>query len=126
MGAETCRNFKGRTPVTIEEPDDSLRRRFPQAGGGLALPIAFTPRMIGDALTASSFAEQFTKVNGVRLRYLVGGKGGPVALLHGYTQTSHMWHPHMEPSSRRHTVIGHWLMEEAPDTVIQAIIDFIN
>jgi len=36
---------------------------------------------------------RFAEVNGVRLHYLIDGKGSPVVLLHGYTQTSHMWHP---------------------------------
>jgi len=51
------------------------------------------------------FADRFTKVNGVRLRYLIGGEGSPVVLLHGYAQTSHMWRPIMPLLARRHTVI---------------------
>ena len=35
----------------------------------------------------AGFAERFSEVNGVRLHYLIGGKGNPVVLLHGYTQT---------------------------------------
>ncbi|BCS55638.1 alpha/beta fold hydrolase [Geobacter sp. SVR] len=53
----------------------------------------------------AGFAECFAEVNGVRLRYLIGGKGSPVILLHGYAQTGHMWHPLMQPLARRHTVI---------------------
>jgi hypothetical protein len=40
-------------------------------------------------------AERFAEVNGIRLRYLIGGKGSPVVLLHGYAEPSHMWHPIM-------------------------------
>ena len=47
----------------------------------------------------------FAEVNGVRLRYLIGGKGSPVVLLHGYAETSHMWHPIMPLLAERHTVI---------------------
>ncbi len=54
---------------------------------------------------AAGFAEQFADVNGVRLHYLVGGKGSPVILLHGFAQTGHMWRPLMEPLSRSHTVV---------------------
>jgi pimeloyl-ACP methyl ester carboxylesterase len=53
----------------------------------------------------SGFAERFGEVNGVRLHYLIGGKGSPVVLLHGYTQTGHMWRPLMPLLARRHTVI---------------------
>ncbi len=51
------------------------------------------------------FTERFVKVNGVRLRYLVGGKGSPVVLLHGYAETGHMWRPIMPLLSQRHTVV---------------------
>jgi len=51
------------------------------------------------------FAERFAKVNGVRLRYLVGGQGSPVILLHGFAETSHMWRPIMPLLAERHTVV---------------------
>ena len=51
------------------------------------------------------FAERFAKVNGVRLRYLVGGQGSPVVLLHGFAETSHMWRPIMPLLAERHTVV---------------------
>jgi pimeloyl-ACP methyl ester carboxylesterase len=41
----------------------------------------------------------------VRLRYLVGGQGSAVVLLHGYAQTSHMWRPIMPLLAKRHTVV---------------------
>lgn len=53
----------------------------------------------------SGFAERFARVNGVRLRYLIGGEGSPVVLLHGYAETGHMWRPIMPLLARRHTVI---------------------
>src|SRR5205809_4010859 len=51
------------------------------------------------------FTERFAKVNGVRLRYLIGGQGSAVVLLHGYAETGHMWHPIMPSLATRHTVI---------------------
>jgi pimeloyl-ACP methyl ester carboxylesterase len=51
------------------------------------------------------FTERFAKVNGVRLRYLFGGKGSPVVLLHGYAETGHMWRPIMPLLAQRHTVV---------------------
>jgi pimeloyl-ACP methyl ester carboxylesterase len=53
----------------------------------------------------SHFKSEYAQVNGVRLHYLIGGKGSPVVLLHGYTQTSHMWHPLMPLLAEHHTVI---------------------
>jgi pimeloyl-ACP methyl ester carboxylesterase len=49
---------------------------------------------------------RFAKVNGVRLHYLVAGKGEPVVLLHGYAQTSHMWRPLIAELAATHTVIA--------------------
>ncbi len=51
------------------------------------------------------FTERFAKVNGVRLRYLIGGQGSAVVLLHGYAETGHMWSPIMPSLATRHTVI---------------------
>ena len=53
----------------------------------------------------NGFAGHFVEVNGVRLHYLIGGKGSPVVLLHGYAETSHMWLPIMPLLAQRHTVI---------------------
>jgi pimeloyl-ACP methyl ester carboxylesterase len=57
------------------------------------------------AAQPAGFTERFAKVNGVRLRYLVGGQGSAVVLLHGYAQTGHMWRPVMPLLAKRHTVV---------------------
>src|SRR5436309_15303438 len=53
----------------------------------------------------AGFTEHDAEVNGVRLRYFIGGKGSPVVLLHGYAETGHMWRPIMPQLARRHTVV---------------------
>jgi pimeloyl-ACP methyl ester carboxylesterase len=55
--------------------------------------------------SVAGFSERFADVNGTRLRYLVGGKGSPVVLLHGYAQTGHMWNPILPRLAERHAVI---------------------
>jgi pimeloyl-ACP methyl ester carboxylesterase len=50
--------------------------------------------------------DRFANVNGVRLHYLIAGKGDPVLLLHGYAQTSHMWRPLIAELTKTHTVIA--------------------
>ena len=61
-----------------------------------------------DSRTASAQAPQskFAEVNGVKLHYLVAGKGDPVVLLHGFAETSHMWRPLIAKLSDKHTVIA--------------------
>ena len=70
-----------------------------------ALPTTSSPALGAASTVPAGFAERFADVNGVRLRYLIGGKGSRVVLLHGYAETSHMWHPIMPLLSQRHTVI---------------------
>jgi pimeloyl-ACP methyl ester carboxylesterase len=74
-----------------------------------------TRRLVGQILgrvtrprkprASPNFSERFAKVNGVRLRYLIGGTGSPVVLLHGYAETSHMWRPILPALADSHTVI---------------------
>src|SRR3989475_11202422 len=62
------------------------------------------------AFGASAFAQspqsRFADVNGIRIHYLISGKGDPIVLLHGYAETSHMWLPLIEQLKRTHTVIA--------------------
>jgi pimeloyl-ACP methyl ester carboxylesterase len=59
-----------------------------------------------DAAFAQSPQSKFADVNGVKLHYLVAGKGDPVVLLHGFAETSHMWLPLMAKLADKHTVIA--------------------
>ena len=49
---------------------------------------------------------KFAEVNGVRLHYLIAGKGDPVVLLHGYAESSHMWLPLIAKLADKHAVIA--------------------
>jgi pimeloyl-ACP methyl ester carboxylesterase len=60
---------------------------------------------LGSAL-AQAPQSKFADVNGVKLHYLIAGKGDPVVLLHGFAETSHMWLPLIAKLSGRHTVIA--------------------
>jgi pimeloyl-ACP methyl ester carboxylesterase len=72
---------------------------------GTTLLLASSPVLAASQKVPAGFTEHFAEVNGVRLHYLIGGKGSPVVLLHGYAQTGHMWRPLMPQLVRRHTVI---------------------
>ena len=49
---------------------------------------------------------RFAEVNGLKIHYLVAGKGEPVILVHGYAQNSHMWRPLMKELGKTHRVIA--------------------
>ena len=51
------------------------------------------------------FTAHERNVNGTRLHYLVGGRGSPVVLLHGFAQTGHMWTPLLAALAEHHTVV---------------------
>ena len=50
--------------------------------------------------------DRYADVNGVKLHYLIAGKGEPVLLLHGYAENSHMWRPLMVELGKTHTVVA--------------------
>src|SRR5438045_6579694 len=59
-----------------------------------------------DAASAPMSMERYANANGVKLHYLVAGKGDPVILLHGYAQNSHMWRPLIKELSKTHLVVA--------------------
>src|ERR1700732_2797637 len=69
------------------------------------LALSMTLLDPGKALAQAS-QSKFAEVNGVKLHYLIAGKGDPVVLLHGYAETSHMWLPRIAKLSDKHTVIA--------------------
>jgi len=56
----------------------------------------------GNAAVESRFAD----VNGIKLHYLIAGKGEPIILLHGYAQNSHMWLPLIAELAKTNTVVA--------------------
>src|SRR5580692_10307829 len=51
-------------------------------------------------------ASRVAKIEGKKLHYLTAGRGSPVILLHGYTQTSRMWRPLIDQLKHKFTVIA--------------------
>jgi pimeloyl-ACP methyl ester carboxylesterase len=66
----------------------------------LAAPLVQAARL------PKGFTEKSGNVDGVKIIYTIGGRGPVVVLLHGYTQTSHMWIPLMPLLATSHTVIA--------------------
>ena len=72
--------------------------------GSVLFVLALTTTITVNA--QRQISDRFAKVNGVRLHYLMVGKGDPVILLHGYAQNSHMWRPLMAQLAKTHIVIA--------------------
>jgi pimeloyl-ACP methyl ester carboxylesterase len=56
--------------------------------------------------SANAIESRTGDVEGIRIHYLTAGHGPAVILLHGYTETSHMWHPLIPLLSDKFTVIA--------------------
>jgi pimeloyl-ACP methyl ester carboxylesterase len=52
-----------------------------------------------------TFTHHTVTVNGVRLHYVIGGKGDPVVLLHGFPETWRAWRKIMPALAEHYTVI---------------------
>ncbi len=90
----------------ITRPKRCRRNLLSGAASVVAMSLlASCPLLAAASAVPPGFTERFAEVNGVRLHYFIGGKGSPVVLLHGYTQTSHMWLPIMPSLAKSHTVI---------------------
>jgi pimeloyl-ACP methyl ester carboxylesterase len=59
-----------------------------------------------ESASAQAPQSRFAEVNGVKLHYLIAGKGDPILLLHGYAETSRMWLPLITKLAGNHTVIA--------------------
>ena len=70
------------------------------------LVMVLTTYTAVQAQKRSEVGDRFATVNGVRLHYLIAGKGEPVLLLHGYAQNSHMWRPLIAELAKSHTVVA--------------------
>src|SRR5689334_1764968 len=69
--------------------------------------MALSAALLGPGpASAQAPQSKFADVNGVKLHYLVAGKGDPVVLLHGFAETSHMWRPLIAKLADKHTVIA--------------------
>lgn len=64
--------------------------------------------LLAVGVQAATIEDRSAIANGVQLHYLQAGTGSetPVLLLHGYTETSHMWRPLMAQLDDRRVVIA--------------------
>src|SRR5262245_22300936 len=69
-------------------------------------PASFAAAQDPAARSTAVCTEKDAQIDGVRIHYRIGGDGPPVVLLHGYTQTSHMWEPLLPLLAASHKVIA--------------------
>ena len=73
----------------------------------LAIGVAWSGAIVpAAAQKPPPIQSRIADINGIKMNYLIAGKGNPVILLHGYAQTSHMWRPLMAELATTNTVIA--------------------
>jgi pimeloyl-ACP methyl ester carboxylesterase len=80
-----------------------IRRSLPIAP---MLLLTITSVLPAQAQQPVEIEEISAVVDGVTINYLAAGEGDLVILLHGYTQTSHMWRPLMAELAQTHRVVA--------------------
>ena len=53
-----------------------------------------------------TFSHRMATVNGIQMHYVIGGKGDPVVLLHGWPETWYQWRHVMPALAKNYTVIA--------------------
>jgi pimeloyl-ACP methyl ester carboxylesterase len=53
-----------------------------------------------------TFSHHVAPVNGIQMHYVIGGKGDPIVLLHGWPQTWYAWRDIMPALAKNYTVIA--------------------
>src|SRR5919202_5872988 len=53
-----------------------------------------------------TFSHHMASVNGIQLHYVIGGKGEPTVLLHGWPETWYEWRHVMPALAKNYTVIA--------------------
>ncbi|MVN77534.1 alpha/beta fold hydrolase [Hymenobacter sp. HMF4947] len=72
----------------------------------VAVALAFSALAQVPASPPSNFKHQTAAVNGVNIHYVIGGKGAPLMLVHGFGQNWYMWNRLLPELSKHFTVIA--------------------
>jgi len=68
--------------------------------------LAEDTQIIKPASPPPGFKHQYAQVNGVKIHYVIGGKGEPLLLVHGFGQNWYMWNRLLPELSKHFTVIA--------------------
>jgi hypothetical protein len=91
--------------IGLNPPQIALAQQQPQAN----LTSVEEQRLLMEGISFEidnvTFSHHMASVNGIQLHYVIGGKGDPVVLLHGWPQTWFEWRHVMPALAENYTVI---------------------
>ena len=77
------------------------------SGKGHAMqPSHGTAKILQPAAPPNGFKHQYAMVNGVKIHYVIGGKGEPLLLVHGFGENWYVWNRLLPELSKHFTVIA--------------------
>jgi len=85
----------------------SCNKKAEETAVTAATPVAAseTPQ-VAPANPPANFKHEYAEVNGVKIHYVIGGKGDPLVLVHGFGQNWYMWNRLLPELSKHFTVIA--------------------
>ena len=97
------------TPFVLYQQQQSIAQQGQQQQQSLSNQTTFDIEKPVEDLSFQidnmTFSHHTASVNGIQLHYVMGGKGDPVVLLHGWPETWYEWRHVMPALARNHTVI---------------------
>src|SRR5215831_20730567 len=87
---------------------ESIRNQILTSGGKMTFALLLTMLcMILGVIAAGQYEDHFFDSSGVKIRYIVAGKGEPVVLIHGFgANAEYQWDPIIKDLSRDYLVIA--------------------
>ncbi|HMC84794.1 MAG TPA: alpha/beta hydrolase [Chitinophagaceae bacterium] len=68
--------------------------------------LSLAAQTVKPAAPPANFKHQYATVNGIKIHYVIGGKGEPLVLVHGFGQNWFMWNRLLPELSKHFTVIA--------------------
>jgi len=85
----------------------SCNKKAEETAVTAATPVAASETaQAAPANPPANFKHEYAEVNGVKIHYVIGGKGDPLVLVHGFGQNWYMWNRLLPELSKHFTVIA--------------------
>jgi cephalosporin-C deacetylase-like acetyl esterase len=121
--------------IDLNSPQIALAQQQPQANL-TSVEQQHIMEGISFEIDNVTFSHHMATINGIQMHYVMGGKGDPVVLLHGYPQSWYEWRHIMPALAKNYTVIAPDLRgfgdssrpipEEQPGFVIEQLARFFK
>jgi pimeloyl-ACP methyl ester carboxylesterase len=82
------------------------RKTFTTIAAIVLMALSVSAQNVAPAMPPPNFKSHIAKVNGVHIHYVIGGKGEPLLLVHGFGQNWYMWNRLLPELSKHFTVIA--------------------